>query len=121
MAREIKMLSVLIPLLLLPVIHGDMNDADQHDSSSDTSSTSEMDMDLDMHDPNLHNPQPRHGYGIRGNNPQFGTAKTTPTSQPNPNRPNQAAPQTTLPPTHGQQSVLAVIQFGIIVSIAQLL
>eukprot|EP00092_Neocalanus_flemingeri_P076368 GFUD01094715.1.p2 GENE.GFUD01094715.1~~GFUD01094715.1.p2 ORF type:complete len:158 (-),score=51.49 GFUD01094715.1:444-917(-) len=103
------MLSTLIPLLLLSVVQGDMNDVDQADMGSDTSSTSDMDMDLDMHDPNIHNPQQRHGYGIRAQNPKFGQVTTTA-------KPAQT-PKTTKAPTHGEQSVKAVLQFGIIVGV----
>lgn len=106
------MLPILIPLLFLPFINGDMSDADQHDSSSDTSSTNDVDMDIDMHDPNIHNPQADHGYGIRGKIHEFMGQTTRP-----PPTNSQPAPQTTLPPTHSQQSVLAVIQFGIIVGV----
>ena len=108
------MLSILIPLLFLSLVHGDMNDVDQADLGSDTSSTSDMDMDLDMHDPNLHNPQPRHGYGIRGQNPRFGLPGVTTTPLPTQNQPNTKT--TKVPLSHSEQSVMAVLQFGIIVS-----
>jgi len=111
MILELRMLPILLSLLCLPFINGDMADTDQHDTSSDTSSTGDVDMELDMHEPNLHNPMPDQGYGVRGGNPQF----NTPSTQSPPT--NQPTPKTTPPPTHGQQSVLAVIQFGIIVGV----
>lgn len=105
------MMPIVISILFLPIVRGDMGgDADQADMG-DTSSTSDVEMDLDMNDPNIHNPQPKHGFGFREENPKFGPPTTAGTTLP-------TQPQTTKDPgTHGHQSMMAVLQFGVIVGV----
>jgi hypothetical protein len=106
-------LSSLLLLLWLvavaPLARADMNDADQADAESDTSGTSDIDNMKDMSDPNILNPQRGQGYGNLDTNPPWRFTTTTP--------PPRTKVPTTPKPTFTQQSVTAVLEFGIIVSI----
>ncbi len=101
------------PLLLLLLVaplaaRADMNDADQADSESDTSGTSDIDNMKDMNDPGILNPQRGQGYGNLDTNPPWRFTTTT--------APPRTKVTTTPKPTFTQQSVTAVLEFGIIVS-----
>jgi hypothetical protein len=101
---------LLLLLLLLTAARADMNDADQADAESDTSGTSDIDSMKDMSDPNILNPQRGQGYGNLDTNPPW---RFTTTTQP----PSTKTKVTTTPkPTFTQQSMTAVLEFGIIVS-----
>jgi len=106
----------------------DMNDVDMSDASSDTSSTGGQEQDLDSGDPNLHNPQPGEGYGHEYQNRRYQAeldemGRKRPTSQV-PTGGNAAAgggrPTTTKAPPIplSQQTLSALLQFGIIVGVA---
>lgn len=108
---------LLLLLLLLLAVSGpttvarpDMNDADQADAESDTSGTSDIDSMKDMNDPNILNPQRGQGYGNLDTNPPWRFTTTTP--------PPRTKVTTTPRPTFTQQSMTAVLEFGIIVGVA---
>jgi len=100
-----------------------MNDVDMTDTSSDTSSTGGADGDLDSGDPNLHNPQPNEGYGHEYNNRRYqaeldGMGSRKPTSKIP--EASEGRPTTTKAPPipWSQQTLKAILQFGIIVGVA---
>jgi hypothetical protein len=102
-------LLLLLVLLVAPLAaRADMNDADQADSESDTSGTSDIDNMKDMNDPGILNPQRGQGYGNLDTNPPWRFTTTT--------APPRTKVTTTPKPTFTQQSVTAVLEFGIIVS-----
>jgi hypothetical protein len=111
MSRDLSspLLLLLLVLLVAPLAaRADMNDADQADSESDTSGTSDIDNMKDMNDPGILNPQRGQGYGNLDTNPPWRFTTTTP--------PPRTKVTTTPKPTFTQQSVTAVLEFGIIVS-----
>lgn len=104
----------------------DMNDVDMTDSSSDTSSTGGQEQDLDSGDPNLHNPQPNEGYGHEYANRRYqegldeGTRRPTSQVPTGGSQPSGGRPTTTKAPPIplSQQTLTALLQFGIIVGVA---
>ena len=103
----------ILGLLLLPMLEicAEMNDVDMADTGSDTSSTRELDANLDNQDPNLHNPQFRHGYGDGDSNPKQKWVDTT-TAKPR----NIVTKTTPVPDSFSQQTYMAALELGIIVS-----
>jgi len=103
----------------------DMNDVDMTDTSSDTSSTGGQEQDLDSGDPNLHNPQPNEGYGHEYVNRRY-QAELDETRRPTSQIPTGGSessggrPTTTKAPPipWSQQTLKAILQFGIIVGVA---
>ena len=102
-------LFLLLLLAAASVARADMNDADQADTESDTSGTSDIDSMKDMSDPNILNPQRGQGYGNLDTNPPWRFTTTT--------LPPRTKVTTTPRPTFTQQSMTAVLEFGIIVSL----
>ena len=121
----------------------DMNDVDMTDTSSDTSSTGGQEQDLDSGDPNLHNPQPNEGYGheyVNRYNSITGAwhlinshvrryqAELDETRRPTSQIPTGGSessggrPTTTKAPPipWSQQTLKAILQFGIIVSMSRI-
>ena len=107
--------TMLVLMCLVTLSRADMNDVDSMDSSSDTSSTGEMDNDIQPVDPNLVNPPSGQGYGneMRNNNPEDWPQNRDKTSPRPPGSPTQTP---TVRPTWAEQSLRALLQFGIIVS-----
>ena len=100
---------LLFLLVTCGTAQASMSDVDQADTQSDTSSTADMDtMDEGGSDPNLLNPLRGQGYGLDMDNSNWRVMTTRPPNSP---------PLTTTPkPTLSQQSMRAVLEFGIIVS-----
>ena len=95
-------LFLLLLLAAASVARADMNDADP-------SGTSDIDSMKDMSDPNILNPQRGQGYGNLDTNPPWRFTTTT--------LPPRTKVTTTPRPTFTQQSMTAVLEFGIIVSL----
>jgi len=104
---------LLITLILKVVARPDMNDVDSvqtesGDSNGDTDSLASN----KPRDPNLINPQPREGYGAEQSNllwPKDPTTTLPPTKTLTPQPSRQ---------TIGQQSLRALMEFGLIVGVA---
>jgi len=123
-AAETSEVNIAEPLLR---VKRDMNDVDMTDSSSDTSSTGGQEQDLDSGDPNLHNPQPNEGYGHEYVNRRYqaeldemGTRKPTSQIPTGGSEASGGRPTTTKAPPipWSQQTLSALLQFGIIVGVA---
>jgi len=117
--RTMRTLCLLF--LALGSVICDMNDVDTVDTSSDTSSTSDQDSNLDNNDPNLHNPQPDQGYGAEIDNPRSGDSEDGISDEQKRTETEQSGPQSTAPTklnTWSQQSLNALLEFGIIVGVA---
>jgi len=107
---------VILIFLAVTTVKADLNDVNSADSSSDTSSTGDMESNLDNNDPNLHNPQPRQGYGVEDGNPRWKIDQVNPNPSDKEKTETTASP--TMKPSLSQQSLHALLQFGIIVGVA---
>ena len=106
-----RMSWLLFLLVVLGPALGSMSDVDQADTQSDTSSTADIEnMDDAGSDPNLLNPLRGQGYGLAMHNYNW---KLSPTGAANKN-----SLPTTPKPTLSQQSMRAILELGIIVSIS---
>jgi len=125
----VKMRTIFLMFLSVITVIADMNDVDTT-TNSDTSSTGGVDGDMDNNDPNLHNPLPRQGYGAETENPSRWDVnrkdqeeeKPQDEQKENTGEDTSGQAQSTEKPrvklTLGQQSLNALLEFGIIVGVA---